>query len=330
MEQFYLVEELLVSFMQKFIFIKNHNLTLTIKYYIAFFAFILGKFRPNYNPNTNKVNRIWDLMYFQSLFSYELFILVFAIHFYLFPTDPAYAYQSVINMFSDVPEQANSLLCRVTYHIYGAFNIYIQAKINFTLAFTVDSTVLSFFVLGRFLRKELRFKSIAKDEMSQYKTSRTLRTIPNLTTYYRALQLLLKLYIESFGILVAASHVLMFSLMIFSQISLITRWSRLNNIMKTILLICVLVGDIIWLCSIDLLGRLVSESRKTVGSWKQISIIGWETKGDVAAMKKFVVSCKPLIIRCGVIYSVERSTVLNFIKTTSWWTFKGVIASHRG
>lgn len=227
----------------------------------------------------------------------------------MFPKDSSYAYRLLV----EHPIFSNTLTL-VVYWLYGIFNAYLVGKIFWMFCFIVNAAHVAFFILSPLIHQELRFKNImtvqenvfSKVVCHYYNTSAALRCIPNLIKFYRTLQLLQKYFEKSIGLLTFTGHLVMLQLCVCSQVPLITQWDKLNDLTKIILLDCYVAGNIIWLCSLDILGRLDKESSKTITSWKRFSLfVSWENKTNIMVMKKFRRSCKPLIISYGNFYFVR-------------------------
>lgn len=243
-------------------------------------------------------------------------VLIFSIHFFLFPDDPTYAYNILTKYLANCP-----ILKHLTYYFYALLNFYFVAKMSFTFSFMVDFLHLSFFILAPFL-KEIRWGK------GKYKTSGNLRESKNVTKYYRSLQLLFKHYTEALGLLNIVCHVLMLKFSVFVQLSLIVQWDILSEWMRYTLVASLVGANLIWLCSIDVLGRLVTESGKCVRSWGKIAGIlnSKNAKEDALIMGKFRKSCKPLMITFRSFYCIRRETVLGFLKMTNRLTFRSLLS----
>lgn len=280
---------------------------------------------------------MWDMMYLQNIIWSVISSLIFACHYFIFPNDPAYAFEILTNSMAPYSQKLDisTISTAAIYWIYGLFNTFLAFKMNFTVTFITDMLHLSFFVLAPLISKELRIKqgnwldeSINKDP-TFHKTSRNLRKLENLTMFYRTLQIILRYFSESFGLLATVGHLVMLNLSVYNQISLMTHWSQLNNPTRALLLSCHLLGNLIYLCALDMLGRLVTESGKTIKSWRPSEFLTEESKSSVKVMKKFKKSCKPLMVVYKNFYFVRRSTVLSFLKHTSNVTFRALIAIHK-
>lgn len=278
------------------------------------------------------------MMFVNNFLSFLGTYFAFATHYFIFPEDPCYAYRLLVeHLVFENEFTKSSLLYLIVYWIYGIFNAYVVGKMISTFCFIVAVSHLLFFVVTPLVHKELRLKNnmvveengFCKTAYWNYNTSAAIRTIPNLMKYQRTLQVLLKYYKTTLGLQTFMTHGVMLQLCVYSQVTLITKWDELGDLTKVILLDCYLVGNITWLCSLDLLGRLVKESMKTISSWGRFSLlVSPENKTNVMVMKKFRRSCKPLIISYGNFYFVRRSTVLSFFTMTSKLTFKILVSTN--
>ncbi len=270
---------------------------------------------------------MWDMLCLQSILWSFPSILMFSGHYFLFPNDPAYLYQILTNLLLSSSTNCDGSMDTahfVLFSIYGLLNTFFVIRMQLTLTFVTDLLFLFFFVLAQLISQELRIKI-----KRSYKTSRNFRRSENLMKFYRTLQILLKYYTESFGLLTMVGHVLMLQMSVYSLTSLITHWGKLSVLTRAILSVCFFLGNAIWLFSLDILGKLVSESEKTIRSWRRLGFLAWECKSNLLVMKKFRKSCKPLMIVYGNLYFVKRSTVLSFVKLTSNVTLRALFAIHK-
>lgn len=263
-------------------------------------------------------------MFLQNMISGLVTSLLLSSHFFILPHDPTYGYNYIIQ-FIDPSRSFHSL---VVYILYGLCNTYIMAKITFTMSSMQDILILSYFIYGDLISKEIRLGN-GRNGMRQYKTAISMRKSFNLSRIYRMLQILLKMLIEAFGLIVVVAHLVMLAILVYCQISLLLYWSRLTYLTKGLIINLLVIGLIAWIFSLDMLGRLVVESTKSVKSWNRVSMVVWGSRETVQYMRKFNKSCPPLMISFKSFYKIKRSTVLSFMKLVSNLTFRALISINK-
>lgn len=274
-----------------------------------------GNFRPAYNPNADKINRIWNLISLNLTICFIFSPFLFTAHYFIFPHDPSYPYTNLTESFSK-----NSIFHLTIYFTYGILNFYLTTKMHFIFLFLIDFLFLSFFILVRFITKELRL-----GRRATYKTSLLLRTPNNITKYYRSLQLLFIPFNQSLTLLNVWAHLLMLIFSVFLQVNLVVHWNSIGGWMKTIFITLLCSSNSIWLCSLEVLGRLGVQSTKTIKSWTNTSANFKLNRMDRIFLKKFQLSCKPIMISYRGFYVVRRSTILAFLKMTNRLTFRTLL-----
>ncbi len=247
-------------------------------------------------------------------FCYISSIFVYLAHYIIFPQDPAYPCKILIKTFSTSPTFDMSI-----YLSYGALNLYLVTKMHFLFLFFIDFLFLAFVAIVPFVTKELRLGR------ANYKTTTYLRRPYSITKYYRSLQLLFIPFTQALALLNVWAHLLMLTFSVFLQVSLIVHWDRIGGWMKAIFITLLCSTNLIWLCSLDVLGRLVVASDKTIKSWTKISANFKVNRIDRIFLKKFQKSCKPIMISYRGFYVVRRATILGFLKMTNRLTFRTLL-----
>lgn len=238
---------------------------------------------------------------------YSLAVPIFSAHFFLFPTDPVYP----VGYLVPIP-----FLGPVIYIIFSLANIYLVCKVMCSFYFMADHIILTYFVFWELLLHETRLGR------GKYKLSNNLRRYPNLIYCHRALQIFLTLYTESIGMLFPLTHIIVLKLSLYSQVSLIRKWNKLDKLTVAILVFASISGQAVWLFALHYSGDMVTESKRTVSSWKGRE---WKTSGETKFMKKFSKSCRPMTINYHNVYILKRSSILRFLKNVCRGTLRALL-----
>lgn len=229
-------------------------------------------------------------------------------HFFIFPTDPVYPICHLI----PIP-----ILGPLTYVLFSLINFYTICKIMCSFLFWTDNIILTYFVFWELMSHETRMG------MLKYKVSNNLRKLPNIIYYHRALQICLQMTMNSMGLLLPVTHLVVIKLSLYTQVSLIRKWNQLDNLTIAILLFSWASGQCVWLFALHFSGKMVKESKITLISWKAINI--WGNKDNNKFMHKFRKSCKPMTINYHNVYILRRSSILKFLKSVCRGTLRALL-----
>lgn len=227
-------------------------------------------------------------------------------------------------MYRHIAQICPLVMVPLVYIVYGILNTYLLLKVILTFRIMTDNVQMGFFIFARFIRREIRF-GWTDGIKKRYKTSMSLRQMSNLTKYYRALHILMGLTIEAIGAELVVGHILMLQLSVFIQLILLTYYDKLSVLNRVLFVMSWIVSSSIWVFSLDMFGRVLSASQKTIGSWMKAKIVVWDSHKDFKYFKRFRKSCKPLMLNVENVYLIQRSTVLKFLKWTSQGTIRGIL-----
>lgn len=264
------------------------------------------------------------MLYIQSRVIAVLSTLIYGLHYFVFPADPTYPYH-YLDAIKAKQSKWRTRLKFILYLIFGFDNFYLVTKMHFTFSWLLDVYIHGFFLFSSFVSKEIRFGAANAEKSGKYKTTAALRKTENVTKIYRMLQILLNRYLDSVGLTVVVGHILISVFSVFTQVSLLTQWDLLTPITRTILLFSLIMADIVSVVLLDVLGRMLVESGKSISSWVKVSNVVWGSRYNSAYLKKFQKSCKPLMLEYGGWYKINRKTVLTSMKLKSRITCRALL-----
>lgn len=236
--------------------------------------------------------------------------ILVATHYYLFPkSGPYFTYQ--------IPD------------MYFFTWIYVICGIGFTIPALGITTLLSivicmgiimYFYLIPILVVELRLGL----HPGSYKTLGKLRHPEHLVRNWRALEILVKIVCLNFGIFLVPLQTIFMYLSLFCNVTMIVFSEEMKTITKLVMPTISLAATVGWAVFITLAGKLFSDSKATLSSWK---IERWATsEKDRKYMKKVKRACQPLSVSAGKYFILRPKSALNYLRGVSRGTFRSLIA----
>lgn len=172
--------------------------------------------------------------------------------------------------------------------------------------------------ISRFLTQEMCLG------LTSYRTDCKLRISGNLRIVYRSFQILHEYIMRSYELfLVACNGVYMYAVIYFN-FTLIRYWSELHPASKMLLLFSSIGIIGFWLAVLELGRRFFVGGKKLLQSWK-----GRKWEGSNIIMKKFVCSCRPILVSYGKQFVVGSFCVLNYFRGVVRGTQRVLLASKR-
>ncbi|OXA38228.1 hypothetical protein Fcan01_27018 [Folsomia candida] len=99
-----------------------------------------------------------------------------------------------------------------------------------------------------------------------------LRHVENFTRVYRSVQLLHKLFLETYGLILVPIQSLVGQYGLICNYSLISQWDEMDNATKMFLLVQFVVIQVTWFMFLNLSGWFHDNSVKVLKSWKALGI----------------------------------------------------------
>lgn len=190
--------------------------------------------------------------------------------------------------------------------------------------FICDVTTISLLIVCNvynavIISQELR---LGREKYS-YMTSLTLRMkSENLSHVFRSCQLIhsyIACFMGPFLLLLNASSVL---ISIFISVVLGMYWGKLQFFGKCCLVTILGTTLVVWTGTLDLGRILFVNGSKTLKSWRSHQ---WGSANKDKIMKRFLRSCKPILLYYGKTFTIGRSNVLTFQKNVEVGTFRSLM-----
>ncbi|CAL8068412.1 unnamed protein product [Orchesella dallaii] len=198
--------------------------------------------------------------------------------------------------------------------------LYLICHIIFLLSCTAI-IVYSYYVTP-FLTKKLRRRT----KTNGTKNSFSLPKSKKIQHVYRCLQLLQANVFGVIGIFVVILNASYMLAIIFCNFVMIRYWSDLKIAAKSALLIWTIFFTGFW-CTVMELGRFYFlKGTKTINSWKGG---GWGDPKENKLMRKFVKSCKPIVIGYGKQFVLGRVSIIVFFRGVGRGIFRALLTTKK-
>ncbi|CAL8068416.1 unnamed protein product [Orchesella dallaii] len=143
---------------------------------------------------------------------------------------------------------------------------------------------------------------------------------------YRCLQLLQANVFGVIGIFVVILNASYMLAIIFCNVVMIRYWSDLEIVAKSALLIWTIFFTTFW-CTVMELGRFYFlKGTKTINSW---SGGDWGTPKQNKIMRKFIKSCKPIVIGYGKQFVLGRVSIITFFRGVGRGIFRALLTTRK-
>jgi len=267
----------------------------------------VGKWMVDKNPENNKRNRYRDYAIVVLLFSTIILSLFCLLHYILYP-DSVYPFGLLPLSLQD------NLFLYLVIGVYSCFAIEIAWMTLLFLATIVGSCF--YFFLG------IAFKDL-NTQRGQYITRQALRDPKSLMKVCRELEILHKLCMDIFGILVIALQAVITQVILMTNYTIIRHWNRLDEVTIAVLILFTAVFQTVWFTILTCGGLYHVHSGRTLKSWKYLK---FSSKEEAKMISKFRKSCRPLGIGLVGYFISRRLTVLKFMRGVVRGTFRALLA----
>jgi hypothetical protein len=201
-----------------------------------------------------------------------------------------------------------------TFSLYGILWFYCDFSLWLTITFIQTVALVYIVTVVPIVCEDL------VPNRSNYRTNTKLRSVKNLPVEYRALEILHYNANSLVGEALIPMQATIGQSIVFCNFLLITRWEYTDGITKLVLGAWSGGIFLFWAIALELAGRIHSEGIKLLRSWEFWT---W-SKTDMKIMMKFRKSCKPLGVRAGRYFCVERISVLKFTRGIVESTFRAL------
>lgn len=250
------------------------------------------------------------------MISNGLLAILYMLHYLFYPDDYGYITRHIFNN-SNLP----SILKFLIYLSYAFILLLVIWKINYTFCFHNNFTCEIIVNYLPLFRQEFRLGSQFN---SDYQTVNNLRKVEILSVEYRALEIIVKMYLDVIGILLVPGYVITLKAALFANVTLIRKWAVLENVSKLILMTTSFCFQSAWIIALHGSARLTLHSTRTIRSWKTDGF--QESKLNKKYMAKFRKSCRPLKIGYKGHFAYKRHSLLTYLKSLYRGTFRALCA----
>jgi len=202
------------------------------------------------------------------------------------------------------------------------FHAYILLSIHTGSVAVGTATAIYSFYFAPILIRELR---IGKSR-NFYKMSAKLRRPKNIRHVYRSLQIIQANIFSFLGRFLFMCHGNFLVSTLFLNFVLIRYWGQLQIVTKIQFLIWTYVLMTFWACVLELGRFLLTKGNKTLRSWKGGK---WKSATNNNLMKKFLRSCKPIVLSYGKQFVVGRVSVLAFFRGNMRGTCRALLTTKK-
>jgi hypothetical protein len=266
------------------------------------------------DPQGKKLNLLMKGILILTIISSTLLLpAIVSSHYFLFPHMPMYPISILRN---------DTSYFKIIYLANGVNYYLVLVAVFFNLSYIVCMFFNFAIIACPLLHNELR------PNRASYRTLSYLREPGTLTGFYRTLEIMLKLFNQTFRPVILPAQSLMSQFNVYCNFTLITYWGEMDEAMKMILISWAVISISSWTPILQFGGWFNANAIQTVKSWKYLD---WG-KNDKKFLSKFRKSCRPLGIRVEGRYGqycIRRKTVLKYIKGVTKETFTAIIALKR-
>jgi len=208
------------------------------------------------------------------------------------------------------------------YISYGAVMILTTGKFVLTLNFVFEQALAASFQLLPLIQNEL----MVVGNKSPYITADCLRTLPNICFEIRALGIWFRALMNLAGFMLSPWSFLLSNTAVYANIMLITKWKELAGMVKLVLFVASISGQLSWILALHVASFLHNFSKRVLLSLLKKN---WGRRRDNFFIRKWRNGSRALRFANGNAYVVKRKSVLMFIKNIYRRTFKALVALKR-
>jgi len=200
------------------------------------------------------------------------------------------------------------------------FHAYVRTFCHIMPSIMVGAALAYGYFFTPILIRELRLGRIS------YRTSRSLRMAKNARHEYRSLQILQANIFSLVGLFLGLFNAIFTIITVWMNFVLMRYWEELKIITKLQLLAWTSSIMGFWVVVLELGHFQQSKCLKMQGSWKTNN---WENKKRDTFMKKFLRSCKPIVLSYGRQFVIGRVSVLVYFRGVVRGTFRALLTTKK-
>lgn len=217
-------------------------------------------------------------------------------------------------LFSNVMPSDMPLVLQIIIHTYHIYISFVSIMVNLIPLSWVF--VYGIFV-GTFITKEL---SLGR---SRYKSSGCLRNFATLSTEYRAFQLLGNRFNSLVGPYLVPTEIIIETVFWITGSAAIKHRREMKKVTFILYLFWCTVIPLLWSMVLILGGYLHYNGKHVLNSWKFCR--KYKTADERKLLKKFRLSCQPIFICHGKMYTIKKANLLLFIRALAKGLMKAML-----
>lgn len=267
---------------------------------------------PGFKPNKCKINRMNDTLLLCAAAALGLFNVSLILFTVLDPLETIFLGSIIPPPFMPLPIKFVLLAGHAYLITYAIVGNAIQSGV----------VILYSFYFAPLYIHEIRLGL----KPSKYRTVNLLRTKgSNIRHAYRALQLLNK-HSQFYGpYLLVLNATFMYASITISFV-LVRYWGNLRLFAKVPLVAGLLLSLIAWTGVMEFGRRLFSKGKKVFASWRGDK---WGSQTENKVMKKFRLSCSPLLLSYGTQFALKKGSLLVFYRGVVRGLFRSLLTTKR-
>ncbi len=259
-----------------------------------------------YDPNTSTLNKIVDFVIFCQVGSVAIVFILVTIVFLVVPRFPV--------LLSNVMPTTMPFIFQIIIHIYHLYVSLVSIMANLI---PLSWTLIYGIFVGTFIAKELCLGR------ARYKSSPYLRDFVTLITEYRAFQLLQNRFNCLIGPYLVPTELIIKIVFWCTASMVIKRRKDMETVQFVLYSFWTIVIPLLWSVVLILGGCLHYHGNKVLSSWKYRQ--NFKTATERKLLTQFRLSCKPIFISQGKVYTIKKVNLLLFSRELAKGLMKALL-----
>lgn len=259
-----------------------------------------------HNPNTSSLNKIVDFVIFCQVGSIAVVFILVSIVFLAIPRFPV--------LFSNVMPTNIPFIFQIIIHTYHLYVSLVSIMANLI---PLSWTLIYGIFVGTFIAKELCLGR------SHYESSSDLRDFVTLTIEYRAFQLLQNRFNCLIGSYLVPTEIIIKIVFWCTGSVVIKRRKDMEAVQFVLYSFWTILIPLLWSVVLILGGCLHYHGTKVLSSWKNHQ--NCRTATERKLLTQFRLSCKPIFISQGKVYTIKKVNLLLFSRELAKGLMKALL-----
>lgn len=288
---------ILLAFLSTIVRFCSHDLCRVFTGIVQLVTNIHKNYMPNFHPNTSKYNILVEALLVVICANYAgMIFLTILMTIY----DPA----EIIFLGRLIPQKYFYFPVKLTIILFHSYTTAVGLIGNCILV--CGATVYGFYFTLLF-SKELR---VGRRD-STYLTTAELRKSNTLCLTFRSFQIVNTNAMCFMGLYLVAINASVIIAVVFLNFSLLKYWNVLHTLIKLLCLLITVTFTIFWTAILELGKLFFIKGNKVLSSWNGRE---WGSKRENNIMKRFRLSCKPILISYGNQFVIRKQSILVFYR----------------